>query len=67
MGDYEGAVIVMDTDTGKILSMVSEPDFNPENIESMWESLTSEDSKETVLLNRATQGLYPPGSTFKDD
>ena len=65
MGDYEGAVIVMDTDTGKILSMVSKPDFNPENIESMWESLTSEDSKETVLLNRATQGLYPPGSTFK--
>ena len=57
MGDYEGAVIVMDTDTGKILSMVSKPDFNPENIESMWESLTSEDSKETVLLNRATQGL----------
>lgn len=65
IGDHNGAVIVMDSDTGKILAMVSKPDFNPENIDEMWESLTAEGSTETVLLNRATQGLYPPGSTFK--
>jgi len=65
MGDYEGAAVVMDTDTGQIVAMVSKPDFNPGEIEDIWDSLVSEDSKETVLLNRATQGLYPPGSTFK--
>lgn len=65
MEDYEGAAIAMDTDTGKIIAMVSKPDYNPENIEEMWDSLVAEDTKETVLLNRATQGLYPPGSTFK--
>lgn len=65
MGDYDGAVVVMETKTGKILSLVSKPDFNPEKIDDMWDSLTDKDSKETLLLNRATQGLYPPGSTFK--
>ena len=65
MGSHDGAVIVMETKTGKILAMVSKPDFNPENIEDMWSQLISKDSTETVLLNRATQGLYPPGSTFK--
>lgn len=65
MSDYQGAVVVMETHTGKLLSVVSKPDFDPGEIESIWDSLVAEDSKETVLLNRATQGLYPPGSTFK--
>lgn len=65
LGRYDGAVIVMEPSTGKILAMVSKPDFDPNNIENDWEQLTSEDNDSTVLLNRATQGLYPPGSTFK--
>jgi peptidoglycan glycosyltransferase len=44
--------------------MVSKPDFNPNTIGVEWENLVS-DSSSSVLLNRATQGLYPPGSTFK--
>ena len=44
--------------------MVSKPDFDPNYIESNWEMLNSDDSG-SPLLNRATQGLYPPGSTFK--
>lgn len=65
LGRYDGAVVVMEPSTGKILAMVSKPDFDPNNIEEDWELLTSEDNDSTVLLNRATQGLYPPGSTFK--
>ncbi len=64
LGSYNGAVVAMEPDTGKILAMVSKPDYDPNEIESMWESLIT-DSSSSVLLNRATQGLYPPGSTFK--
>lgn len=65
LGDHEGAVVVLEPSTGKILAMVSKPDYNPNTIEEDWKSITSEDNTESVLLNRATQGLYPPGSTFK--
>lgn len=65
LGSYDGAVIVMEPSTGKILAMVSKPDFDPNTIAQDWENITGEDSGSTVLLNRATQGLYPPGSTFK--
>lgn len=61
---YKGAVIVTEPSTGKILAMVSKPDFNPGEIEKVWDELV-EDKKSSVLLNRVTQGLYPPGSTFK--
>lgn len=61
-----GAVIVMEPDTGKILVMISKPDFNPNEIDAVWEYLqTEEGASSTILLNRATQGLYAPGSTFK--
>ncbi|MBQ6887595.1 MAG: penicillin-binding protein 2 [Lachnospiraceae bacterium] len=64
LGVYKGAVIVTEPSTGKILAMVSKPDFDPNNIDSMWETLLA-DEESSVLLNRVTQGMYPPGSTFK--
>ena len=64
LGDYKGAVVVMEPDTGKILAMVSKPDFNPNTITEDWEAINS-DSASSRLVNRATQGQYPPGSTFK--
>ncbi|MCI8935717.1 MAG: penicillin-binding protein 2 [Lachnospiraceae bacterium] len=64
LGIYQGAVIVTEPDTGKVLAMISKPDFNPELIADMWDELV-QDEESSVLLNRATQGLYPPGSTFK--
>lgn len=64
LGDKKGAVVVMEPGTGRILAMVSKPDFNPNLIDETWDDYVGDDSK-TNLLNRATQGLYPPGSTFK--
>lgn len=64
LGIYKGAVIVTEPATGRVLAMVSKPDFDPNKIDEIWDSLI-EDKDSTVLLNRATQGLYPPGSTFK--
>lgn len=66
LGSCNGAVIVMEPSTGKILCMVSKPDFDPNDIDNVWAYLHSDEGSEsTVLLNRATQGLYAPGSTFK--
>ena len=43
---------------------VSKPDFDPNTIKDDWDALNTEGSN-SPLLNRALQGLYPPGSTFK--
>lgn len=66
LGNYRGAVVAMEPDTGKILALVSRPDYDPEGIDKkMWEALVDDQDGESRLLNRATQGLYAPGSTFK--
>ncbi|NLG04361.1 MAG: penicillin-binding protein 2, partial [Clostridia bacterium] len=64
LGAYKGAVIAMDPATGEILAMVSKPDFDPNLINEQWDQLQLE-SEDSPLINRATQGLYPGGSTFK--
>ena len=45
--------------------MVSKPGYDPNSLLSDWDSLTSDSNTSGNLLNRAAQGLYPPGSTFK--
>ncbi|NLI60071.1 MAG: penicillin-binding protein 2 [Clostridiales bacterium] len=57
LGKYKGSVVAMDGQTGEILAMVSHPSFNPNNLV---EDLTGD-----VLVSRATEGLYIPGSIFK--
>lgn len=64
LGGYNGAVVVMDPKTGAVLASVSKPDFNPNTLSADWDHLVS-DSSNSSLLNRATQGAYPPGSIFK--
>lgn len=64
LGVYKGAIIVTQPSTGKILALVSKPDFDPNEIEAIWDELL-QNNESGILLNRATQGLYPPGSTFK--
>lgn len=63
LGYNDGAVVIMEPDTGKILAMVSKPDFDPNDIDNVIEE--TQDTDSSCLLNRSTQGLYPPGSTFK--
>lgn len=67
LGNQRGAIVVLEVETGKVLAMVSKPDYDPNRIQEEWENLTREDleESESVLYNRATQGLYAPGSTFK--
>ncbi|WP_415066401.1 peptidoglycan D,D-transpeptidase FtsI family protein [Lacrimispora sp.] len=65
LGNRKGAVVVMEPGTGKILAMVSKPDYNPNTLQADWAGLVSEENTSGQLLNRAAQGLYPPGSTFK--
>ncbi len=65
MGNRRGAVIAMEPDTGKILTMVSQPNFNANTVDEQWAELTSPENTKAQLVNRATQGLYSPGSTFK--
>lgn len=64
LGDYRGAAIVMEADTGRLLAMVSKPDFDPNEIAANWETLNT-DEQNSPLLNRATGGSYAPGSVFK--
>lgn len=65
LGDRNGAVIAMEPDTGKVLAMVSKPGYDPNTLLQDWDSLTAGENETGQLLNRAAQGLYPPGSTFK--
>ncbi len=65
LGNYRGAVVVTEPSSGKILAMVSKPDYDPNNIDALWEDLLEDSDNDSALINRATQGLYPPGSTFK--
>lgn len=60
----KGAVVAIEPKTGEILAMVSVPDYNPNTIADTMNDLRAM-TDDAPLLNRSTQGLYPPGSTFK--
>lgn len=62
--DAEGAaVVVMEVKTGDILAMASYPTFNLETFNQDYDELSKDKLK--PMFNRALQGAYPPGSTFK--
>lgn len=65
LGSYQGAIVAMHPKTGQILAMASKPDFDPNTVTQDWESIVEDAGGKSPLLNRASQGLYPPGSTFK--
>ena len=63
LGAHRGAVVVMDAATGAVLAMASTPAVDPAAVARDWDALTAR--ADSPLLNRVTQGLYPPGSTLK--
>ncbi len=59
-----GACVVIDPSNGAVLAMASSPTYNAGDVEALLgQAASGSDSGE--LFNRATQGLYAPGSTFK--
>jgi cell division protein FtsI/penicillin-binding protein 2 len=71
LGDFRGAIVVQERDTGRILAMASTPGYNPNlfeasNFNSRAETINKIfDPVTTPLLNRATEAQYPLGSVFK--
>lgn len=59
----KGSIVTMNPSTGEIYSMYNLPDFNPSNLREDWTNIS--EATDSPLLNRATQGLYAPGSIFK--
>lgn len=64
LGNRRGAVILLDRD-GSVLAMASHPSYDPNRFDETFQQLSSDPS--APLVNRATQGLYPPGSTWKTE
>ncbi|OGN82632.1 MAG: hypothetical protein A3G84_05990 [Chloroflexi bacterium RIFCSPLOWO2_12_FULL_71_12] len=64
-----GAIVVLDPKTGAVIASVSQPDYDaarvgdPATEEEAWRQVT--ENADRPLLDRARQGLYPPGSIFK--
>lgn len=64
LAGYRGAVIALNPQTGEVLALASSPSFDPHFVEKEWDYL-HDPRQGSPLLNRALQGLYPPGSTMK--
>jgi len=58
LGDRRGAAVVLSANDSGVLAMASSPTYSITNV-------TDQAIQQGALLNRATQGQYPPGSTFK--
>ncbi len=68
LGTNSGSAVVLDCRTGEILSLVSVPAYDPNSFSDgishlEWTMLSEDDH--VPLMNKVTQGLYPPGSTVK--
>lgn len=66
LGEKKGSIVVLDVQSGQVLAMASKPDYNPEDLSPFISTKVWNDiSQRGAWLNRATQGLKPPGSLFK--
>ena len=63
-GGHFGAVVAIVPQTGEVKVLASNPSYDPNRIPYEFSKLSTAEP-ESPLFNRATQGQYPPGSTFK--
>jgi penicillin-binding protein 2 len=68
LGDDAASAVVLDCRNGEIMAMVSNPSYDPTLFstgvsQAQWNEWTKD--RRTPLINKATSGLYAPGSTFK--
>ena len=68
LGEEAGAIVALDPWNGDVLALASQPGFNPNDLSGgistqAWQQLLQ--NPRHPLTNRAIQGQYPPGSTFK--
>ncbi len=68
LGDESASAVVLDARNGEVLAMTTTPSFDPTLFNSgvsqaQWVEWTR--NRRTPLINKASAGLYPPGSTFK--
>jgi penicillin-binding protein 2 len=68
LGPEAGAIVALDPTSGEVLALASRPTFDPnvlsrEMTPKRWDEIVTDEGH--PLTNRATQGQYPPGSTFK--
>ncbi|HEY8362062.1 MAG TPA: penicillin-binding transpeptidase domain-containing protein [Tissierellaceae bacterium] len=59
----KGSIVAMNPISGEVYAMVSMPDFDVNTLKEDWKAIT--ENPDSPLINRATQGLYVPGSVFK--
>ena len=68
LGEEAGAIVALDPTNGEVLALASRPAFDPNMLSrdltaKQWDEVIRDQGR--PLTNRATQGQYPPGSTFK--
>ncbi len=68
LGEEDGAIVALDPTNGEVLALASRPAFDPNMMSreltgKQWEEIVQNERR--PLTNRALQGQYPPGSTFK--
>lgn len=61
--NYKAAAVVLNPKTGEVIALATSPSFNPNNLNTSWQEIVNDAN--SPLINRATESVYPPGSTFK--
>lgn len=63
LGSRKGAAVALNPKTGAVLALVSRPSYDPNTVDADWDSINSD--PDGVMVNRALQGRFTPGSSFK--
>jgi len=63
LGTHKGAIVILNAASGEILTMASHPNYDPTLLHEIGSSLSQ--NSERPLINRAAQGLYPPGNSLE--